>query len=96
VYQSRTGGTTANAVYIDDTINVGSWTITPGLRYEFIRSCVTANFSGARNDVSSNEPLPSLAVMYHVSDQWKLFANAGVSFGPLQYFQIAQTTNGLT
>lgn len=96
VYQWRTGGTTANAVYIDDTINVGNWTITPGLRYEFIRSYVTDNFSGVRRDVSSNEPLPSLAVMYHVSDQWKLFANAGVSFGPLQYFQIAQTTNGLT
>ncbi|MFP3711018.1 TonB-dependent siderophore receptor, partial [Paraburkholderia sp. SIMBA_009] len=28
-YQYRTGGTTAHAVYIDDTINVGNWTITP-------------------------------------------------------------------
>lgn len=96
VYQWRSGGTTANAVYVDDTINAGNWTITPGLRYEFIRSYVTDRFTNVRNDVSSNEPLPSLAVMYHVSDQWKLFANAGVSFGPLQYFQIAQTTNGLT
>lgn len=96
LYQSRTGGTTANAVYIDDTINVGNWTITPGLRYEMIRSYVTDNLTRLRNDVKSEEPLPSLAVMYHVTDQWKLFANAGVSFGPLQYFQIAQTTNGLT
>ncbi|KJK25249.1 amino acid ABC transporter substrate-binding protein [Burkholderiaceae bacterium 16] len=96
LYQSRTGGTTANAVYIDDTINVGNWTITPGLRYEMIRSYVTDNFTKVRNDVKSEEPLPSLAVLYHVTDQWKLFANAGVSFGPLQYFQIAQTTNGLT
>ncbi|WP_416053339.1 TonB-dependent receptor family protein [Cupriavidus basilensis] len=96
LYQSRTGGTTANAVYIDDTINVGNWTITPGLRYEMIRSYVTDNLTKLRNDVKSEEPLPSLTVMYHVTDQWKLFANAGVSFGPLQYFQIAQTTNGLT
>ncbi|MGO4325746.1 TonB-dependent receptor family protein [Cupriavidus sp. 2TAF22] len=96
VYQWRTGGTTANAVYIDDTINIGNWTITPGLRYEFIRSNLTDRFTNVRTDVSSNEPLPSLAVMYHVSDNWTLFANAGVSFGPLQYFQIASTTNGLT
>jgi Fe(3+) dicitrate transport protein len=96
MYQWRTGGTTANAVYIDDTINVGNWTITPGLRYEMIRSHVEDHFTNRRNDVKSDEPLPSLAVMYHLSDQWKLFANAGVSFGPLQYFQIAQTTNGLT
>ncbi len=96
LYQWRTGGTTANAVYIDDTINVGNWTITPGLRYESIRSYVYDNFTKVRTDVSSTEPLPSLAVMYHVSDQWTLFANAGVSFGPLQYFQIVQTTNGLT
>ncbi|WP_454767117.1 TonB-dependent receptor family protein [Cupriavidus campinensis] len=95
VYQWRTGGTTANAVYIDDTINIGNWTITPGLRYEFIRSDLTDRFTNVRTDVSSNEPLPSLAVMYHISDNWTAFANAGVSFGPLQYFQIASTTNGL-
>lgn len=96
MYQWRSGGTTANAVYIDDTINIGNWTITPGLRYEMIRSNITDQFTGRRTDIKSDEPLPSIAVMYHVSDQWKLFANAGVSFGPLQYFQIAQTTNGLT
>ncbi|MBO4123739.1 TonB-dependent siderophore receptor [Cupriavidus gilardii] len=95
MYQWRSGGTTANAVYIDDTINVGNWTITPGLRYEMIRSNVTDHFTQRRTDIKSDEPLPSLAVMYHVSDNWKLFGNAGVSFGPLQYFQIAQTTNGL-
>ncbi|SDD37049.1 Fe(3+) dicitrate transport protein [Cupriavidus sp. YR651] len=96
VYQWRTGGTTANAVYIDDTINIGNWTITPGLRYEFIRSNLTDRFTNVRTDVSSNEPLPSVSVMYHITDKWTAFANAGVSFGPLQYFQIASTTNGLT
>lgn len=96
VYQWRTGGTTANAVYIDDTINWGNWTITPGLRYEFIRSNLTDRFTNVRTDVSSNEPLPSLSVLYHINDNWTAFANAGVSFGPLQYFQIASTTNGLT
>ncbi|ABF12665.1 ferric citrate outer membrane transporter; KpLE2 phage-like element (plasmid) [Cupriavidus metallidurans CH34] len=95
VYQWRTGGTTANAFYVDDTINVGNWTITPGLRYEFIRTNLTDHFTGVRRDVSADEPLPSLSMLYHLSDKWTAFANAGVSFGPLQYFQIASTTNGL-
>ena len=94
------GGTTANAVYIDDTIDIGKWTITPGLRYEFIRSYATAITPGkpdVRSDVSADEPLPSLSVMYHVTDQWNVFANAGVSFGPMQYFQITTpSTNNLT
>lgn len=95
VYQSRTGGTTANAVYLDDTIHVGDWTITPGLRYEFIRTHLEDHVTGNRPALSSNEPLPSLAVMYRIRHNWTMFANAGVSYGPLQYFQLAQTTNGL-
>jgi Fe(3+) dicitrate transport protein len=51
--------------------------------------------------VNENEPLPALSVMYHLSDNWKLFANYETSFGSLQYFQVAQggsgnnTANGL-
>ncbi|UBM09064.1 TonB-dependent siderophore receptor [Cupriavidus metallidurans] len=96
LYQSSDGSTTANAIYIDDTINWGKWTITPGLRYEFIRSNITDNMIGKRTDNSANEPLPSVSVMYHVTDNWTAFANAGVSFGPVQYSQINRTTNGLT
>ena len=36
VYQDRTGGTEANAFYIDDKIDVGNWTVTPGIRFERI------------------------------------------------------------
>ena len=36
VYQDRTGGTEANSVYIDDKIDVGNWTVTPGIRFEHI------------------------------------------------------------
>ena len=37
-YQDRTGGTEASAFYIDDKIDVGNWTITPGIRFEKIDS----------------------------------------------------------
>lgn len=110
VYQDRTGSTEANAFYIDDKIDIGKWTITPGIRFESIktqwhdRPVVGLNgrpVQEKRRDIESNEPLPALSVMYHLSDAWKLFANYETSFGSLQYFQLGQggvgnqTANGL-
>jgi len=110
VYQDRTGGTEANAFYIDNKIDIGKWTITPGIRFEDIRTewhdrpVVALNGKRTeekRREVHNNEPLPALSVMYHVSDAWKLFANYETSFGSLQYFQLGQggtgdqTANGL-
>ncbi|MHA6197148.1 TonB-dependent siderophore receptor [Pseudomonas wadenswilerensis] len=110
VYQDRTGGTEASAYYIDDKIDIGNWTITPGVRFEHIntdwheRSVRGTNgvpVQAKSRSVTSNEPLPALSVMYHLSDAWKLFANYETSFGSLQYFQLGQggvgdsTANGL-
>ena len=99
VYQDRTGGTVANAFYIDNKIDIGKWTVTPGIRFEHIetnwhdRPVVALN--GVRTveknrKINSNEPLPALSVMYHISDAWKVFANYETSFGSLQYAQIGQ------
>lgn len=110
VYQDRTGGTEAHAVYVDNKIDVGNWTITPGVRFEHIQTewhdRPVLDTSGKpvqekRRSIESNEPLPALSVMYHMSDAWKLFANYETSFGSLQYFQLGQggvgdeTANGL-
>ena len=110
IYQDRTGGTEASAYYIDDKIDVGNWTITPGVRFEHIntdwKERAVPGLNGVpvqakSRSVTSNEPLPALSVMYHLSDAWKLFANYETSFGSLQYFQLGQggtgdqTANGL-
>lgn len=110
VYQDRTGGTEANSVYLDNKIDVGNWTITPGIRFEHISTdwherpvLDTAGrpVQEKKRSIESNEPLPALSVMYHLSDAWKLFANYETSFGSLQYFQLGQggigdsTANGL-
>ncbi|WP_409034641.1 TonB-dependent siderophore receptor [Raoultella ornithinolytica] len=92
-YQHTSGGTEANAFYIDDAVNVGNWTITPGLRYESIRTHVNDAFADIAREKSYSEPLPSINVMYHLSDSWKLFANANTSFGSLQYFQLTRGGN---
>ncbi len=88
------GGTEAHAVYIDDAINISDWTITPGIRYENIRTNVDDSFANTHREKHYSEPLPSLNVMYHVSDEWKLFANANTSFGSMQYFQLSKGGSG--
>jgi Fe(3+) dicitrate transport protein len=94
---NNTGSNKANAVYLDDTINAGNWTITPGIRYERIDSEWQAHPSDTvvvkgptERQKDYSKPLPSINVMYHVSDALKLYANAETSFGALQYFQIGQ------
>ncbi|NIL01323.1 TonB-dependent siderophore receptor, partial [Yersinia aleksiciae] len=93
-YQHTSGGTEAHAVYIDDAINISDWTITPGIRYENIRTNVDDSFANTHREKHYSEPLPSLNVMYHVSDEWKLFANANTSFGSMQYFQLSKGGSG--
>ena len=99
VYQDRTGGTEANSVYVDNKIDVGNWTVTPGIRFEHISTdwhdrpvLDTAGkpVPEKKRSIESNEPLPALSVMYHMSEAWKLFANYETSFGALQYFQLGQ------
>lgn len=103
IYQDRTGGTEASALYLDDKIDIGNWTLTPGIRFESIstdwhdRAVIGTNGAPVQEKNRSknyNEPLPALSVMYHVSDAWKLFANYETSFGSLQYFQLGQGGNG--
>lgn len=102
-YQDRTGGTEASAFYIDDKIDVGNWTITPGIRFEKIdsdwRDRPVLGLNGRpvqekKRSKDYNEPLPALSLMYHLSDEWKLFANYSESFGSLQYFQLGQGGSG--
>ncbi|PJG64550.1 TonB-dependent siderophore receptor [Yersinia kristensenii] len=93
-YQHTSGGTEAHAVYIDDAINISNWTITPGLRYENIRTNVDDSFANTHREMQYSEPLPSLNVMYHMSDEWKLFGNANTSFGSMQYFQLSRGGKG--
>jgi len=102
-YQTSEGGTTAHAFYIDDRIDYGRWTVTPGVRYERISTFnevtdldTQGGITGRkRPHIVSREVLPTLSVLYRLTDQWSLFANAGKSFGPQQYSQLASTTEGL-
>lgn len=75
------GSTEAHALYLDDRIDIGRWTVTPGIRYEMIDSAQNNNLSGQRYQGSYNTALPALNVMYHLTDAWNLYANTEGSFG---------------
>ena len=96
------GGTDAHAFYVDNRMQLGRWTVTPGVRFESIKTnnAFTAYKDGVKTntvhpEIHSNEVLPNLSIMYAATDNWNIFANAGVSFGPQQYNQLA-TLNGTT
>lgn len=89
------GGTKAHAIYIDNRFGLANWVITPGVRFESIDT--HNDFTAYQNGVATNtvhpkikseEFLPSLSVLYKANDNWNIFANAGVSFGPQQYNQL--------
>ncbi|MFJ4348784.1 TonB-dependent Fe(3+) dicitrate receptor FecA [Pseudomonas sp. NPDC089401] len=82
------GSTEAHALYLDDRIDIGRWTITPGIRYEMIDSEQSNKLSGQRYQGSYNTALPALNVMYHLTDRWNLYANTEGSFGSVQYSQM--------
>ncbi|USA45647.1 TonB-dependent siderophore receptor [Acinetobacter sp. C26M] len=92
------GGTKAHAVYIDNRFGLANWVITPGVRFESIdtHNDFTAYQDGVVTNtvypkIKSEEFLPSLSVLYKANENWNIFANAGVSFGPQQYNQLVTT-----
>ncbi|MGK3285555.1 TonB-dependent receptor family protein, partial [Klebsiella pneumoniae] len=83
-------GTEAHVWYLDDKIDIGNWTITPGMRFEHIESYQNNAIKGTHEEVSYNAPLPALNVLYHLTDSWNLYANTEGSFGTVQYSQIGK------
>ncbi|MDE1164984.1 MAG: TonB-dependent siderophore receptor [Pseudomonas sp.] len=82
------GGTEANAFFVDDRIDIGKWTFTPGIRYEMIKSEQANNLTQVDYKGDYNTALPALNVMYHVTESWNLYANTEGSFGSVQYSQM--------
>ncbi|MBF7682201.1 TonB-dependent siderophore receptor [Acinetobacter sp. B5B] len=97
-YSAADGSTKAHAVYLDHRTQWNNWSITPGLRFESIKSKENYYKLNSNNsvknkvatEVNSDELLPNLSILYRVNEQWNIFANYGVSFGPQQYSQMAK------
>jgi len=81
--------TDAQAVYIDDKIAIDAWRITPGVRYEHIK---TERYNhlpvDQKIELLNNKALPSLNVAYLLSNNVTLFGNYNSSFGAVQNTQL--------
>jgi len=88
------GSTEAHAIYIDDRIDIGKWTFTPGIRYEMIDSAQNNNLTNVKYQGDYNTALPALNVLYHVTESWNLYANTEGSFGSVQYSQMPNRVAG--
>ena len=88
------GATEAHAFFIDDKIDIGKWTFTPGIRYEMIEQQQTNLLTNVKYKGDYNTPLPALNVMYHVTDSWNIYANTEGSFGSVQYSQMPNRVTG--
>jgi Fe(3+) dicitrate transport protein len=87
---NRVSEATARAVFLQDRVEIGRWSLTPGVRYESI------NF--ARTDYGSDDPkrvapervrethvdawIPGLGIGYEVSSGVNLFGGVHRGFGP--------------
>ena len=101
-WSAANGSIHASSAYIDNRLDIGNWSIMPGIRFESIKT--KANFyalnadnsikNGVHEKIKSNEWLPNLSVLYHINPEWNVFTNYAVSFAPLQYSQIAKINAG--
>ncbi|WP_413459134.1 TonB-dependent receptor family protein [Herbaspirillum huttiense] len=80
--------TDAHAGYIDDKIAVGKWRITPGLRFEQVRSSRYESGKNAPYEVANDKLLPSVNLAYLLTEQLTLFSNYNTSFGVVQNSQL--------
>jgi Fe(3+) dicitrate transport protein len=88
------GSTEAHAIYLDDRIDIGKWTITPGIRYEMIDTAQNNNLTNIKYKGDYTTALPALNVLYHLTDSWNLYANTEGSFGSVQYSQMPNRVAG--
>ena len=86
---NRVAQAEALAFYVHDTITMGDWVVTPGIRFEDIE-LTRREFTGGSDrvldptknrDNSVNAVLPSLGALYQVNDSLSLLAGAHSGFG---------------
>ena len=69
------------ALYGQDEIHFGDWTITPGLRYDhFSIKADQAGFNAKAVSLSGNATSPKLGVLYRATPEWSVFGNYAKGF----------------
>jgi len=85
--------TDAVAIYASDTISLldNRLELTPGLRYETVKTDYVDGRSGAKDTNDVNELLPGLTAGFQATNELFLFANAQRSLVPVQTAQVTKS-----
>ncbi|CAM3999811.1 TonB-dependent hemoglobin/transferrin/lactoferrin family receptor [Paracidovorax anthurii] len=72
---------TSTALYLQDEIVAGRWSITPGARLDHFRIKPSqTGFNATVVSLSGTELSPKLGALYRVDDQWSVFGNYAAGF----------------
>ncbi|MEQ1813989.1 MAG: TonB-dependent receptor, partial [Candidatus Nitrotoga sp.] len=74
--------TSAYSAFAQNRILLGQWTVTPGLRYENIRSSRTNNLTAVTGKDTLGQWIPSLGGTYQAGSQTTYFAGVHRGFAP--------------
>jgi len=80
--------TDAHSVYLDDRIVYGKWRVTPGLRYEHIKTGRRNLMTRFADEVRNNKALPSVNAAWLASEALTVYANYNTSFASVQHLQL--------
>lgn len=80
---------TTSAVYLQDELIGGAWSITPGVRFDsFALDADQTGFNAAAKSLSGNASSPKLGVLFRVTPQWSVFGNYAAGFKAPNAFQV--------
>ena len=72
---------TSTALYVQDELVNGAWSITPGVRFDSFRIKADQTGFGAQAvSLSGNATSPKLGVLYRATEQWNVFGNYAAGF----------------
>ena len=73
---------TALAIYVQDNIEFGNWTLTPGIRYEYLELKRRDYFDGFFGDTDLDMLGGGIAAAYQLTDEWQTFGGINFGFSP--------------
>ena len=74
--------TTALAMFVQDTVKAGSWSFTPGIRYEMLDQTYESPEGISQGDNKLNMTAGGLGVAYKFNDLWTGFGGVHRGFSP--------------
>lgn len=88
-------GATALSGFVQHRVLLGRWTVTPGLRAEWMSYSRTNRLAGARGGTELAEVVPGVGVAFAASPQTTLFAGAHRGFAPPRVEDVISNAGGI-